>query len=149
MFWLFFLYFFFFKQKGAYECRISDWGSDVCSSDLRCGSIHGGEGEKMRKVRDYDAELRALNDKAKALNARKVQQLGELVTSTGADALDLDTLAGALLAAVEAADANEKEAWRSRGAAFFQGRGRKAGRRTGRSEEQTSELQSLMRISYA
>src|SRR3546814_2433321 len=98
---------------------------------LRCGSIHGREGEKMRKVRDYDAELRALNDKAKALKARKVQQLGELVTSTGADALDLDTLAGALLAAVEAADANEKEAWRSRGAAFFQGRGRKAGRRTG------------------
>src|SRR3546814_18512622 len=71
---------------------------------LRCGSIHGREGEKMRKVRDYDAELRALNDKAKALKARKVQQLGELVTSTGADALDLDTLAGALLAAVEAAD---------------------------------------------
>src|SRR3546814_3810383 len=76
------LIFFFFKQKTAYEMRISDWSSDVCSSDL-------------------------------------------------ADALDLDTLAGALLAAVEAADANEKEAWRSRGAAFFQGRGRKAGRRTG------------------
>src|SRR3546814_17740411 len=85
----------------------------------------------MRKVRDYDAELRALIDKAKALKARKVQHLGELVTSTGADALDLDTLAGALLAAVEAADANEKEAWRARGAAVFQGRGRKAGRRTG------------------
>src|SRR3546814_437873 len=50
---------------------------------LRCGSIHGREGEKMRKVRDYDAELRALNDKAKALKARKVQQLGELVTSPG------------------------------------------------------------------
>src|SRR3546814_3895982 len=101
--------FFLFKQKTAHEMRISDWSSDVCSSVL----------------------LRALNDKAKALKARKVQQLGELVTSTGADALDLDTLAGALLAAVEAADANEKEAWRSRGAAFFQGRGRKAGRRTG------------------
>src|SRR3546814_5734042 len=28
------LYFFFFKQKTAYEMRISDWGSDVCSSDL-------------------------------------------------------------------------------------------------------------------
>src|SRR3546814_5676068 len=26
--------FFFFKQKTAYELRISDWGSDVCSSDL-------------------------------------------------------------------------------------------------------------------
>src|SRR3546814_6932981 len=30
--WLFFL---FFKQKTAYEMRISDWSSDVCSSDLR------------------------------------------------------------------------------------------------------------------
>src|SRR3546814_3443225 len=29
-------YFFFFKQKTAYEMRISDWSSDVCSSDLRC-----------------------------------------------------------------------------------------------------------------
>src|SRR3546814_3477877 len=32
MFMLFF--FFFFKQKTAYEMRISDWSSDVCSSDL-------------------------------------------------------------------------------------------------------------------
>src|SRR3546814_3809156 len=30
-----FLFFFFFKQKTAYEMRISDWSSDVCSSDLR------------------------------------------------------------------------------------------------------------------
>src|SRR3546814_10310245 len=30
-----FLSFFFFKQKTAYEMRISDWSSDVCSSDLR------------------------------------------------------------------------------------------------------------------
>src|SRR3546814_6951547 len=28
------LHFFFFKQKTAYEMRISDWSSDVCSSDL-------------------------------------------------------------------------------------------------------------------
>src|SRR3546814_10870342 len=28
-------FFFFFKQKTAYEMRISDWSSDVCSSDLR------------------------------------------------------------------------------------------------------------------
>src|SRR3546814_760817 len=32
-----FINFFFFKQKTAYEMRISDWSSDVCSSDL-CGS---------------------------------------------------------------------------------------------------------------
>src|SRR3546814_17307079 len=30
--------FFFFKQKTAYEMRISDWSSDVCSSDLRLGT---------------------------------------------------------------------------------------------------------------
>src|SRR3546814_1849311 len=33
--WIFF--FFFFKQKTAYEMRISDWSSDVCSSDLFAG----------------------------------------------------------------------------------------------------------------
>src|SRR3546814_8269265 len=37
--------FFFFKQKTAYEMRISDWSSDVCSSDLRlspgCARIAG------------------------------------------------------------------------------------------------------------
>src|SRR3546814_1666598 len=33
------LLFFFFKQKTAYEMRISDWSSDVCSSDLRKASV--------------------------------------------------------------------------------------------------------------
>src|SRR3546814_7834575 len=31
------MFFFFFKQKTAYEMRISDWSSDVCSSDLMEG----------------------------------------------------------------------------------------------------------------
>src|SRR3546814_1719754 len=35
---IFVVYFFFFKQKTAYEMRISDWSSDVCSSDL-CSSF--------------------------------------------------------------------------------------------------------------
>src|SRR3546814_8033947 len=37
---LYFLFccFFFFKQKTAYEMRISDWSSDVCSSDLLSGN---------------------------------------------------------------------------------------------------------------
>src|SRR3546814_4452976 len=34
--------FFFFKQKTAYEMRISDWSSDVCSSDLFGGEGFGG-----------------------------------------------------------------------------------------------------------
>src|SRR3546814_10685985 len=33
-------FFFFFKQKTAYELRISDWSSDVCSSDLIVGVSH-------------------------------------------------------------------------------------------------------------
>src|SRR3546814_12065832 len=34
---------FFFKQKTAYEMRISDWSSDVCSSDLQVGGGHQDE----------------------------------------------------------------------------------------------------------
>src|SRR3546814_11891864 len=34
--------FFFFKQKTAYEMRISDWSSDVCSSDLAIAKLHVG-----------------------------------------------------------------------------------------------------------
>src|SRR3546814_755985 len=41
-------FFFFFKQKTAYELRISDWSSDVCSSDLdleaELADLHGKEG---------------------------------------------------------------------------------------------------------
>src|SRR3546814_6515040 len=33
--------FFFFKQKTAYEMRISDWSSDVCSSDLYMAAFYG------------------------------------------------------------------------------------------------------------
>lgn len=75
----------------------------------------------MRKPRDYDAELKALDDKAKQLKARKLQQLGELVIACGADALPLDQLTGALLEAMSNNDRLAKENWRKRGAAFFQG----------------------------
>src|SRR3546814_12606699 len=37
---------FFFKQKTAYEMRISDWSSDVCSSDLNLQPPRGGDGPK-------------------------------------------------------------------------------------------------------
>src|SRR3546814_9113317 len=39
---LFFMFFFFFKQKTAYEMRISDWSSDVCSSDLTLDPLATG-----------------------------------------------------------------------------------------------------------
>jgi DNA-binding protein H-NS len=82
----------------------------------------------MRKPRDFDAELRALETKAKSLKERRVRQLGELVAATGADALDPETLAGGLLAMMEANDPARKESWRKRGEAFFQRRPRNAAR---------------------
>ena len=79
----------------------------------------------MRKPRDFNAELKALGDKARDLKSRKVQQLGELVIATGADALSADELAGALIALAETKDAGKREAWSKRGAAFFQDRARR------------------------
>jgi len=79
----------------------------------------------MRKPRDYDAELKTLEDKAKALKNRKVQQLGELVIATGADALNAEELAGALVVLAETKDAGKREAWAKRGATFFERRARR------------------------
>jgi hypothetical protein len=73
----------------------------------------------MRKPRDFDNELKTLSDKAKSLKERKVRQLGELVIATGADALDIHTLAGGLLSLVDATDAANKAGWRKRGEGFF------------------------------
>src|SRR3546814_4765048 len=42
-----FVFLFFFKQKTAYEMRISDWSSDVCSSDLCCGGKGQGQGAAL------------------------------------------------------------------------------------------------------
>jgi hypothetical protein len=79
----------------------------------------------MRKPRDFDAELKALDDKARGLKTRKLQQLGELVIATGADALSADELAGALIVLAETKEAGKREAWARRGATFFQGRSRR------------------------
>jgi hypothetical protein len=74
----------------------------------------------MRRPSDIDAELQALADRAKGLKARKLSQLGELVAATRADSLDVEVLAGALLAAVEQSGENEPTAdWRQRGSSFF------------------------------
>ena len=74
----------------------------------------------MRKPRDFDSEMKALNERTKLLKARKLHQLGELVIATRADLLPIDVLAGAMLVAVDARDAATMEGWRKRGAAFFQ-----------------------------
>ena len=99
----------------------------------------------MRKVRDYDAELKSLKDKERALKARKVEQLGALVVATGADTLDLEVIAGMLRHGVTQAKENfVKESWRADGATFLKGRGRKShdaadGDGSGDSQKHSSE----------
>ena len=83
----------------------------------------------MRRPRDFDAALRVLTDKTKVLKENKRRQLGELVVATGADALDMEMLAGGLLAIVETADTVQKENWRSRAPRSFGGKHRHLMRR--------------------
>src|SRR3546814_6962149 len=47
---LYIFLFFFFKQKTAYEMRISDWSSDVCSSDLPCRAVRCATGPWQRST---------------------------------------------------------------------------------------------------
>src|SRR3546814_2504612 len=55
------LFFFFFNQKTAYEMRISDWSSDVCSSDLTFAFLQCGEnvglGRDLAEMRRSDLLL--------------------------------------------------------------------------------------------
>ncbi len=80
-----------------------------------------------RKPRDFDAELQALMDKAKKVKGQKTVQLGELVQVTGADALPMEALAGALLAAVEQSKKSPEavQKWAERGQAVFQPAGKR------------------------
>ena len=77
---------------------------------------------------ERDAEARETEEKFR----KAIVDLENATVRAGrADALDADVLTGALLHIVaEAQVEGNREAWRSDGAAFFQGRGRKAGRRT-------------------
>src|SRR3546814_9914088 len=106
---------FFFKQKTAYDMRISDWSSDVCSSDLPLtvrAEPPTADGRPCARVR--------------MIPERKHSNLGDNVH--GAVTLALVDIA--LFAA------------------SHQFGSLNAGHSV-RSEEHTSELQSLMRISYA
>ena len=85
----------------------------------------------MRKPRDFDSALRALTDKTKALRENKHRQLGELIVATGADAHDIEVLAGGLLTMVGADDAVQTESWRRRGASFFRKTVRPSQRKSG------------------
>src|SRR3546814_7491097 len=104
----------FFKQKTAYEMRISDWSSDVCSSDL--SGAAGGAG---------------------TVTVGRSPPAGFHVSARPSASVMRSTHAGAPP---------------TRSSALSRPTGRTAASReivAHRSEEHTSELQSLMRISYA
>src|SRR3546814_8633797 len=71
------LVFFFFKQKTAYEMRISDWSSDVCSSDL-LAAFGGVQRDHVVARRDAGDALADLDHHARALVAEhhRKQALG-------------------------------------------------------------------------
>src|SRR3546814_1750306 len=121
---------FFFKQKTAYEMRISDWSSDVCSSDLG-----GFEGEDLVDDRLDRPALDQRGDLAQLIAIRAHEE-ERVIHAAGPG------FAANGRAPEPQHDAqNEVEALRACEVGI--------GRRGNRSEEHTSELQSLMRISYA
>src|SRR3546814_983985 len=71
--------FFFFKQKTAYEMRISDWSSDVCSSDLR---------ERPRRHRIHDLGLEAVTQRRQQGHRRRAPQLLDRIRD-GTDEVDV------------------------------------------------------------
>src|SRR3546814_1212960 len=126
--------FFFFKQKTAYEMRISDWSSDVCSSDLaRHRGIPRPVILAMLSRHAGSCAIRPAENHGTAhLAARHIICFGRRVNDM------IDRLHGE----VEGHEFDDRPQTTHRRA------GPKA-RKTIRSEEHTSELQSLMRISYA
>src|SRR3546814_5760270 len=59
-----FYVFFFFKQKTAYEMRISDWSSDVCSSDLAEHAAHHHRQQLLLRRGDEDLVHRVRGQQA-------------------------------------------------------------------------------------
>src|SRR3546814_15291153 len=71
----FFLCIFFFKQKTAYDMRISDWSSDVCSSDLLLAHfLDRGAGFARVFFRDFDLEELALTDTCNIREAKRTER---------------------------------------------------------------------------
>src|SRR3546814_9169224 len=117
--------FFFFKQKTAYELRISDCSSDVCSSDL------------LEAVRHIDAGRVPQRHRGE-LRHRRVDQCADPPGGDRAPCGGGAAAQGLGDGGAQSAAAGEPPARR-----------RISGRGLLRSEEHTSELQSLMRNSYA
>src|SRR3546814_5251057 len=150
--------FFYFKQKTAYEMRISDWSSDVCSSDLPKASASAARWPtRCAPARRWSAWWRTAWHEIGVDMVPALPAAGLRVPGRGdRRRLRHRARAGGVLPAGRAvgrpAGHGGEHAGVERGA---DGQLRAGPRRARlrlplvRSEEHTSELQSLMRISYA
>src|SRR3546814_2171019 len=133
--------YFFFKQKTAYEVRISDWSSDVCSSDLtrrnarRERGLGDDIGVEHRAGRRFDHQGAAGRHRRGDLVERQCN--GKIPGDDRRDDAERRAFDERLLAHLRRPHIGSAH------------RARKPGIILQRSEEHTSELQSLMRISYA
>src|SRR3546814_16599564 len=72
--------FFFFKQKTAYEMRISDWSSDVCSSDLDASHSSDATFDQLLALSKYPillshSSLRSAHDHPRNLDEGRLKKL--------------------------------------------------------------------------
>src|SRR3546814_4429549 len=137
------VFFFFFKQKTAYEMRISDWSSDVCSSDLT--------EYKRGEIADFAERVVSLLDAAQVPLDAKV---GVVVRNRVLHAAAMLGLIGhgrplTTIYAIQSPEAIGAEIAASGFGAVIADASDWTQPVKDRSEEHTSELQSLMRISYA
>src|SRR3546814_1991192 len=71
---------FFFKQKTAYEMRISDWSSDVCSSDLRAEEIAPLRAAERRDHHAERARIVEAEEHRLAVGTDHAQEAAQVVT---------------------------------------------------------------------
>src|SRR3546814_5092947 len=78
------MFFFFFKHKTAYEMRISDWSSDVCSSDLpKHGAGRAFEPAGEQGLRRLEIILLARHEYPRARTFALVQPMNEVAEGEG------------------------------------------------------------------
>src|SRR3546814_2876649 len=73
---------FFFKQKTAYEMRISDWSSDVCSSDLPIARFHQDRPFHCATGAAPDRQFRSMPLAVGTLNRSEERRVGKECVST-------------------------------------------------------------------
>src|SRR3546814_3442296 len=71
------LFFFFFKQKTAYEMRISDWSSDVCSSDLFYSELVWDTRKVRARADGGSVDWVILRNRLAHLEARNMRRVGD------------------------------------------------------------------------